>query len=108
MEHETWIESFTTFIKILLIVSFPFVFIYMGIWQSLNHADLNRKVKELSKQREDLIKKNFDLKAKIATNTSISRMSLIYEKTNQNSATYLGNKIITITLPKETKNSKRD
>ena len=85
------------FFKILL----PFLLIYLVVWQSITYANLNRKVKKLSKKREDLIKKNFDLKARVATSSSAERIENLFRKNNKDAPVYLGNKIITLTLPKE-------
>ncbi len=94
-------ETTITIAKALLLISIPFTIIYFLVWQSISYANLNREVKKLSQKREDLYKKNLDLKSRIATSSSIERIDTLYKKNNKNTVVYQGSKIVTLTLPKE-------
>jgi cell division protein FtsL len=101
-------ETTKTIGKALFTISIPFLVIYFLVWQSISFANLNREVKKLSQKREELFKKNHDLKSRIASSTSIERIDTLYKKNNKNSTVYPGNKIVTLTLPKEKSTKEKD
>lgn len=95
-------DTTTTLLKALVIVSIPICFIYYLVWQSISFANLNREVKKLTQKKEELYKKNYELKSRIAHSTSIDKIDQIYRKTNKKTpTTYTGTQTITLTLPKE-------
>ncbi len=104
-------DSFYTLLKAIFTISIPIFIIYFLVWQSISFANLSREVKKLSQKKEDLYKKNHDLKSRIASSSSIERIDTLYKKTNKQTSIYSGNKIITLTLPKdkfsENKNSSK-
>ena len=86
----------------LIKISVPVSVAFLLVWQSVDHAHLNRQIKKLSQKKEELYKKNYELKVGIASFTSAERMESIYRKTN--SVTNFSNKkIITLILPPENK-----
>ena len=94
-------DSFFTLIKAIFTISVPIFIIYFLVWQSISFANLSREVKKLSQKKEDLYKKNHDLKSRIASSSSIERIDTLYKKNNKLTSTYSGNKIVTLTLPKD-------
>lgn len=86
----------------LVKIIIPASVIFLLVWQSIDHAHLNRQIKKLSQKKEELYKKNYELKVGIATSTSAERMESIYRKNNQ-AAGYANKKIITLILPPENK-----
>ena len=73
-------ETTKTIGKALFTISIPFLVVYFLVWQSISFANLNREVKKLSQKREDLYKKNLDLKSRIATSSSLERLDTLYKK----------------------------
>ena len=94
-------EILYTFIKAFTIVLLPISVIYFLVWQSISFANLNRDVKKLSQKKEELYKKNYDLKSRIASTTSLEKIDNLYKKNNKTIQTYSGSKTITLTLPRE-------
>ena len=86
----------------LLKISIPVSIAFLLVWQSVDHAHLNRQIKKLSQKKEELYKKNYELKVGIASFTSAERMDSIYRKTNPVSR-FSNKKIITLILPPENK-----
>ena len=86
----------------LIKITIPASVLFLLVWQSIDHAHLNRQIKKLSQKKEELYKKNYELKVGIATSTSAERMESIYRKNNQ-AAGYANKKIITLILPTENK-----
>ncbi len=86
----------------LLKIAIPASVAFLLVWQSIDHAHLNRQIKKLSQKKEELYKKNYELKVGIASFTSAERMESIYRKNNQ-ASDYANKKIITLILPPENK-----
>lgn len=86
----------------VLKLSIPALVIFLLVWQSVDHAHLNRQIKKLSQKKEDLYKKNYELKVRIASFASAERMESIYKKNNQTTS-FSSKKIITLILPPESK-----
>jgi cell division protein FtsL len=86
----------------LIKISLPASVAFLLVWQSIDHAHLNRQIKKLSQKKEELYKKNYELKVRIASFTSAERMESIYKKNNQ-SVSFSNKKIITLILPPENK-----
>jgi cell division protein FtsL len=83
-------------------ITLPASIAFLLVWQSIDHAHLNRQIKKLSQKKEELYKKNYELKVGIASYTSAERMDSIYKKNNQ-VANFSNKKIITLILPPENK-----
>ncbi|HMV45090.1 MAG TPA: hypothetical protein PK079_14620 [Leptospiraceae bacterium] len=83
-------------------ISLPASVLFLLVWQSIDHAHLSRQIKKLSLKKEELYKKNYELKVGIATYTSAERMESIYKRNNQ-AANYVNKKISTLILPPENK-----
>ena len=96
-------EITVTILKILITTSIPICFVYYLVWQSISFANLNREVKKLTQKKEELYKKNYELKSRIAHSTSIDKIDQIFRKTNKKNPSYIGTQTITLTLPKENK-----
>ena len=96
-------EITVTLLKILITTSIPICFVYYLVWQSISFANLNREVKKLTQKKEELYKKNYELKSRIAHSTSIDKIDQIYRKTNKKNPPYIGTQTVTLTLPKENK-----
>lgn len=94
-------KEILTLCRVLVITAIPVAFIYYLVWQSISFANLNREVKKLTQKKEELFKKNYDLKSRIASSTSIERIDEIYKKSNKKTPSYSGNQSITLTLPKD-------
>lgn len=99
-------KDIKTTISIILLtvikISLPASVLFLLVWQSIDHAHLNRQIKKLSQKKEELYKKNYELKVGIATFTSAEKMEAVYKKNNQ-AANYVNKKISTLILPPENK-----
>jgi hypothetical protein len=82
----------------LLIPSFLLFFV---IWQSVTYAKMNREVRKLSLKKEELFKKNYDLKAKIASTYAADRVENLYNQKYNPKISYSKDRVITLTLPQE-------
>lgn len=96
---ETSIFCFKTISKILI----PSIILFLLIWQSVEFAHTSRQIKKLNQKKEALAKKNFELKASIATYASAEKMENYYKQhANLNLSAY-NKKTVTILLPPEKK-----
>ncbi|MBP9888193.1 MAG: hypothetical protein KBF93_17985 [Leptospiraceae bacterium] len=86
----------------ILKITIPASVGFLLVWQSIDHAHLNRQIKKLSQKKEELYKKNYELKVGIASFTSAERMESIYKKNNP-VASFSHKKIVTLILPPENK-----
>ncbi|MCE9501468.1 MAG: septum formation initiator family protein [Leptospira sp.] len=93
----------TTFfiLRYLLYISIPASLFFFYVWQNVSYQQLNREVRKLSAKKEELIKKNDDLKIGIAEYTSAERIEGLYRKTYNYLPISVGSRIVTITLPPE-------
>lgn len=89
------LEITKAFFKVL----FPFVFIYYFTWQSVSFANLNREIHKLTQKKEELFKKNYDLKAKIAAAYASERVENLLRQKYEPKLGYQRDKVITLTLP---------
>lgn len=88
-------------LRALLVVSIPASLFLLYIWQNVNYASLNAKVRILNRQKEKLVKKNNELRIDVASSTSAERIENLYKKVYNYLPVPGGNRIITITLPTE-------
>lgn len=105
--QESIMETTTSILKCMFIVSIPALFFFFYVWQSITYAHLNKKINKLAKKKEELMKKNDKLKVDIASYTSAERIESLYIKLNREIPMANSNKIITLTLP-YAKKIKRD
>jgi hypothetical protein len=89
--------------KCLLKVSIPAFILFLIIWQSVEHAHLSRQVKKINIKKEALYKKNFELKAGIATFASAEKMENYYKQNSSFTLSAYNKKTVTILLPPEKK-----
>ncbi|MCW7492126.1 hypothetical protein ND861_05590 [Leptospira sp. 2 VSF19] len=83
-----------------LVVLFPlFAFFYSIVWQGLTKARLTRQIHERTATKEELKRKNDELKIGIVTYTSAERIETLYRRTYQFLPISLGNRTVTIELP---------
>ncbi|MCG6144671.1 hypothetical protein [Leptospira bandrabouensis] len=83
-----------------LLVLFPFfIFFYTMVWQGLTKARLTRQIHERTSTKEELKRKNDELKIGIVTYTSAERIETLYRRTYQFLPISLGNRTVTIELP---------
>ncbi|MDX1960720.1 MAG: hypothetical protein SFU98_19265 [Leptospiraceae bacterium] len=94
-------EKLFVLLKVSLRGLIPILLFFYCIWQSIIYANLTREIKKKSIRREELYKKNFDLKAKISSQTTLEKIETLYNKSLTKERNFTGNKIITLTLPKE-------
>jgi len=88
---------------------FPFILLfYFSVWQGIETAKWKRLIHEKSSEKEDLIRKNDDLKIGIVSYTSAERIEALYRQTYQFLPISLGNRIITIELPPEPIGKEKD
>lgn len=85
------------FFKLLL----PACLLFFVIWQSVTYAKMNREVRKLSQKKEELFKKNYDLKAKIASTYAADRVENLYNQKYNPRVSYSKDRVITLTLPQE-------
>ncbi|MBM9589378.1 hypothetical protein JWG41_02895 [Leptospira sp. 201903075] len=83
-----------------LVVLFPFlIFFYSIVWQGLTKAKLTRQIHERTSTKEELKRKNDELKIGIVAYTSAERIETLYRRTYQFLPISLGNRTVTIELP---------
>ncbi|WP_039937734.1 hypothetical protein [Leptospira terpstrae] len=83
-----------------LVVLFPFlIFFYSIVWQGLTKARLTRQIHERTSAKEELKRKNDELKIGIVAYTSAERIETLYRRTYQFLPISLGNRTVTIELP---------
>ncbi|MCB1176247.1 MAG: hypothetical protein KDK36_01595 [Leptospiraceae bacterium] len=87
--------------KILVRLIVPVILFFLIIWQAIYHAKLNREIKKMTHQKEELYKKNYDLKAKIISNYSDNRIENLYNQKYNSGTMFSKDRIITLTLPQE-------
>lgn len=90
--------------KALARVSIPSFIFFFYVWQSVTSANLSREIRKMTHKKEEMLKKNYNLKVEIASIASASRIETLYKKNNHYTPAYPGKKIITLTLPPEKKN----
>lgn len=92
------------------VVLFPFLgFFFFHVWQGLEKARLQRSIHERTTTKEELKRKNDELKIGIVSYTSAERIETLYRRTYQFLPISLGNRTVTIELPpipESTSNSK--
>lgn len=95
-------ETLEIVLRCIVKISIPAFLFFLFVWQSVDHANLNRQLRKLSQKKEELYKKNYDLKVGIASFSSTERIETLYRK---NSGATLSNtkKIVTLILPPENK-----
>ncbi|TGK86636.1 hypothetical protein EHQ24_03235 [Leptospira noumeaensis] len=82
------------------LVLFPFlIFFYFVVWQGLTKAKLARQIHERTSTKEELKRKNDELKIGIVAYTSAERIETLYRRTYQFLPISLGNRTVTIELP---------
>ncbi|MCW7490133.1 hypothetical protein [Leptospira meyeri] len=78
----------------------PFLlFFYSSVWQGLEKARLTRQIHERTSTKEELKRKNDELKIGIVSYTSAERIETLYRRTYQFLPISLGNRTVTIELP---------
>ncbi|XDD41296.1 hypothetical protein AB3N58_08140 [Leptospira sp. WS60.C2] len=83
-----------------LVFLFPFLgFFFFHVWQGLEKARLQRFIHERTVTKEDLKRKNDELKIGIVSYTSAERIETLYRRTYQFLPISLGNRTVTIELP---------
>jgi hypothetical protein len=87
--------------KAILKLAIPVSVFFYITWQNITFANLNREIRKKSSKREEFYKKNFDLKARITTSTTAEKIESLYIHNRTLDKTYLGNNIITLTLPQD-------
>ncbi len=87
---------------------FPIIFLlplytlfFFSVWQGIETAKWKRLIHEKVLEKEELIRRNDDLKIGIVSYTSAERIEALYRRTYQFLPISLGNRIITIELPAE-------
>jgi|JI10StandDraft_1071094.scaffolds.fasta_scaffold389998_2 hypothetical protein len=85
---------------ILYLLPFYALF-YFSVWQGIETAKWKRLIHEKVLEKEDLIRRNDDLKIGIVSYTSAERIEALYRRTYQYLPISLGNRIITVELPQE-------
>lgn len=85
--------------KVFFKLLFPFLFVYYFTWQSVSFANLNREIQRLTQKKEELFKKNYDLKAKIAASYASERVENLFKQKYESKLTYQRDRVITLTLP---------
>ncbi|MCX7997558.1 MAG: hypothetical protein N3A69_01220 [Leptospiraceae bacterium] len=85
--------------RVFLKVLFPFLFVYYFTWQSVSFANLNREIHKLTQKKEELFKKNYDLKAKIAATYASERVENLFKQKYESKIGYQKDRVITLTLP---------
>ncbi|GBF49150.1 hypothetical protein LPTSP4_06600 [Leptospira ryugenii] len=81
---------------------FPILLIfYFVVSQGIETAKLKRMIREKVVEKDDLIRRNDDLKIGIVSYTSAERIEALYRRTYQYLPVSVGNRIVTIELPKE-------
>ncbi|XDD44816.1 hypothetical protein AB3N60_08740 [Leptospira sp. WS39.C2] len=79
---------------------FPFLgFFFFHVWQGLEKAKLQRTIHERTTAKEELKRKNDELKIGIVSYTSAERIETLYRRTYQFLPISLGNRTVTIELP---------
>nr|WP_243393404.1 hypothetical protein [Leptospira perolatii] len=86
---------------VFLKLAFPCSIFFLFVWQNVQVARLNRELSLASQEKEQLLKKNDDLKIGMATYTSARRIEALYRKTYHYLPITVGDRIITVTLPPE-------
>lgn len=74
---------------------------YFAVWQGIETAKWKRLIHEKAREKEDLVRRNDDLKIGIVSYTSAERIEALYRRTYQYLPISLGNRIVTIELPPE-------
>lgn len=95
-------ELFVDFVSPLkaLVVLLPFLlFFYTNVWQGLEKARLTRQIHDRTSTKEELKRKNDELKIGIVSYTSAERIETLYRRTYQFLPISLGNRTVTIELP---------
>ncbi|WP_210409756.1 hypothetical protein [Leptospira biflexa] len=83
-----------------LLVLFPLLgFFFFFVWQGLEKAKLQRFIHERTTAKEELKRKNDELKIGIVSYTSAERIETLYRRTYQFLPISLGNRTVTIELP---------
>ncbi|TGK97646.1 hypothetical protein EHQ42_00895 [Leptospira levettii] len=83
-----------------LVLLFPFLgFFFFHVWQGLEKAKLQRYIHERTTTKEELKRKNDELKIGIVSYTSAERIETLYRRTYQFLPISLGNRTVTIELP---------
>ena len=89
--------------KILLKVLLPSSIIFLLVWQGVEYSHLNRQIKKLNSKKEDLFKKNYELKASIAAIATSEKLENYYAHNNSFKIGAYNKKTVTIMLPPEKK-----
>ncbi len=88
---------FGVVIRLLL----PIGLVFLVLWQSVYHAQLNREIRKLSQKKEELFKKNYEIKAKIASTYAAERVESLHNNKSTSKYSYSKDRVITLTLPGE-------
>lgn len=81
---------------------FPFYFfLFIIVWQGLEKSKLTRNIHELNQSKDELQRKNDELKIGIVSYTSAERIETLYRRTFQYLPISLGNRTVTLELPPE-------
>ena len=100
-----WLANFS-FLASASIYILPLFFGgFLYVWQNVKISHLNRELNALTRQKEELIRSNDDLKIGITSYTSAKRIEALYRKTYQYLPVTVGNRIETIVLPPEKKHA---
>lgn len=95
------LEIFRAIMKILLRLIVPVVLFFLIIWQAIHHAKINREIKKMTQKKEELFKKNYDLKAKIVSTYATDRVENLYNRKYNPGVSYSKDRVISLTLPQE-------
>lgn len=87
--------------RAIFVVIIPGVFFYFFLWQNIRYTLMEKELKNLTRKKEALIRKNDDLKIGITTYTSAKRIESLYRKTYHYLPISIGKRIETVILPPE-------
>jgi cell division protein FtsL len=107
-EKEKNILILRSILKILLRLLVPVILFFLIIWQGIHHAKVNREIKKLTQKKEDLYKRNYDLKAKIISTYAADRVENLYNQKYNPGNSYSKERVINLTLPQEKISTKID
>lgn len=98
------ISEMTDVLKLLFLVSIPAFFFYIYLWQNIQYTHKMKELKNLTRKKDHLIRKNDDLKIGITSYTSAERIESLYRKTYNYLPISIGTRIETVILPPEKTN----
>jgi hypothetical protein len=96
-----------SFIDILKEIFFPFILgglFFFNVWQSSEYIMIQKSIQRTNLEKEELERRNEDLKISILTQTSVEKIDQIYSRTIQERIKKNQTNITTLKLPpKDTK-----